>query len=462
MRPVIAIVGRPNVGKSTLFNKVTRTRDALVADYAGLTRDRIYGDGKVGDIPYLVIDTGGISGDEEGIDSAMAEQSLQAIDESDAVLFLVDGQIGVTAADEMIAGHLRKQDKKTWLVVNKTDGRDPDVAAADFHSLGLSDKLAKIAASHNRGIASLMEQVLSTFPLAEAEDEEDNSTRIAIVGRPNVGKSTLVNRMLGEDRVVVYDEPGTTRDSVFIPYERFGEPYTLIDTAGVRRRKNVKETVEKFSIVKTLQAIEAAHVAVCVIDAREGLVEQDMHMLSFVLEAGRALVIAINKWDGMDPDDRKEVRMEVERRLGFVKFADIHFISALHGTAVGDLYGSVDAAYQSAMAKWPTPRLTEILEQAVVDHQPPLARGRRVKLRYAHQGGSNPPRIIIHGNQTDALPTSYKRYLENIYRKVLRVKGTPIFIEFRTGDNPFAGRRNKLTPRQERKRKRLMKHVKKK
>ena len=463
MTPVIAIVGRPNVGKSTLFNRLTRSRDALVANYSGLTRDRIYGEGKLGERKFIVIDTGGISGDEEGIDSAMANQSLQAMEEADKVLFLVDAQAGLTAADQMIAQHLRKNDMACYLVVNKTDGRDPDVVSAEFHELGLSN-LYTIAASHNRGVRHLLEEVLADFEEPEDDDEEEQArgTRIAVIGRPNVGKSTLVNRLLGEDRVVVYDEPGTTRDSVYIPYERREKPYTLIDTAGVRRRKNIKEAVEKFSIIKTLQAIDDAHVVIALFDAREGIVDQDLHVLSFALQAGRSLVIAINKWDGMTVEDKNKVRKDIERRLDFVTFAKIHFISALHGTAVGDLYKSVDQAYLSAMSKWQTNKLTGILETAVAEHMPPLVGGRRIKLRYAHQGGSCPPRIIIHGNQTDALPTSYKRYLENSFRKMLKIAGTPIFIEFKTGKNPFEGRKNKLTVRQVQKKKRLINHSKKK
>lgn len=465
MLPVIAIVGRPNVGKSTLFNRLTRSRDALVADFPGLTRDRKYGEGKVGARPYIIIDTGGISGDETGIDSMMAGQSLQAMQEADCVLFVVDAQSGLTAADQMIAAHLRKLDKPAHLLVNKTDGRDPDTAAAEFHELGLPN-LHCIAASQNRGVRSTIDQVLADFPEEEAPDAdaeiEEKGVRIAVVGRPNVGKSTLVNRLLGEERVVVFDQPGTTRDSIYIPYERMGKPYTLIDTAGVRRRKNIKETVEKFSIVKTLQAIQDANVVVAVFDARESIVDQDLHMLSFVLDAGRSLVIALNKWDGMELDDKEQVKRDIERRLDFVNYAKIHFISALHGSGVGDLYGSIDRAYESAMSKWSTPKLNQVMEKIVARHPPHLVKGRRIKLRYAHQGGSNPLRIIIHGNQTNEVQNSYQRYLEKSFRRALKVEGSPIFIEFKTGDNPYEGRKNKLTPRQVKKKQRLMKHVKKK
>ncbi|MEQ5833514.1 ribosome biogenesis GTPase Der [Marinobacter sp. NFXS9] len=461
MTPVIALVGRPNVGKSTLFNQMTRTRDALVADFAGLTRDRKYGEGQYEGQRFIVIDTGGLTGDEEGIDAEMARQSMLAVEEADIVLFLVDGRAGLTSGDELIANQLRRSGKPAHLVVNKTDGQDPDVAASEFYQLGF-ESVYLIAASHNRGIRSMLEDLL---PSAE-EVEEDSAERypgirIGVVGRPNVGKSTLVNRMLGEERVVVYDMPGTTRDSVYIPYERQGQEYTLIDTAGVRRRKSVRETVEKFSIIKTLQAIEDSHVVILVIDAREGLVDQDLHLIGFVLDAGRSLVIAVNKWDGMDGEQRARVKEQLARRLEFLDYADKHYISALHGSGVGVMYDSIGECYESAMAKWPTNRLTAILEDALTQHQPPLVNGRRIKLRYAHQGGSNPPLVVVHGNQTDALPNAYKRYLENTFRRVLDVRGAPIRFEFRSSENPFAGRVNRLTPRQQAKKKRMMQHVRK-
>ncbi|MBQ0783519.1 MAG: ribosome biogenesis GTPase Der [Amphritea sp.] len=450
MLPVIALVGRPNVGKSTLFNRLTRSRDALVADLSGLTRDRKYGEGRLGERDYMVVDTGGISGDEDGIDYKMAEQSLLAIDEADIVLFLVDGRAGLSPADEMIADHLRRCEKESHVVVNKTDGLDPDVAMADFYGLGLSEPLP-IAASHGRGVTQLIEHVLQDIPLREETEEDEEWLRqkkIAIVGRPNVGKSTLVNRILGEDRVVVFDEAGTTRDSIYIPFERDGEPYTLIDTAGIRRRKNVTEAVEKFSIIKTLRAIKDANVVVLVIDAQEGVSDQDLHMLGYVLDAGRSLVIALNKWDGMTGEDKEVVREQLRRRLEFVSFARMHFISALHGSGVGNLFGSVDEAYGFAMKKWPTNKLTRMLEDIVADHQPPLVNGNRIKLRYAHQGGSNPPVIVIHGNQTNSLPGSYKRYLENKFTKVLGIKGTPLRFEFKSSENPFKDKKNELSKRQ--------------
>ena len=464
MLPVIALVGRPNVGKSTLFNKLTRSRDALVADLPGLTRDRKYGEGRMGERDYIVVDTGGISGDETGIDTVMAAQSLQAIDEADIVLFLVDARAGLNPADELIANHLRRREKKVYLVVNKTDGLDEDVARSDFFAMGLGDPLC-IAAAHGRGVRQLIDMTLDEagvpLPDPDAEDEEDDDNiKIAIVGRPNVGKSTLVNRMLGEERVVVFDHAGTTRDSIYIPYERDEQQYTLIDTAGVRRRRQVTEAVEKFSVIKTLQAINDANVVIAVIDARDGVTEQDLHMLGFVIDSGRALVVALNKWDGMTPDERDKVKSQVDRRLEFASFARFHFISAKHGTGVGDLYRSVNEAYKFAFKKWSTNALTKLLEDVVADHQPPSVKNRRIKLRYAHQGGSNPPIIVVHGNQTDSLPGSYKRYLENRFLKFLKVRGTPLRFEFRTGDNPFAGKVNRLTPRQLAKKERSRQHIK--
>ena len=464
--PIIAIVGRPNVGKSTLFNRLTRSRDALVADYAGLTRDRKYGRALLSGHPFLLIDTGGLSGGEVGIDAAMAQQSKAAIEEADAVVFMVDATSGVAASDQTVADMLRRIDKPVWLAANKIDGQNTDIALSDFYGLGFGEPQA-IAASHGRGVSALSDQLLAYFGLLDVDPVDVNDQRqeapgirIGVVGRPNVGKSTLVNRMLGEDRVVVFDLPGTTRDSIYIPYERHQETYTLIDTAGVRRRGRVSETVEKFSVVKTLQAIEDSQVVVLVVDAQEGLVEQDLHLMGTIIDAGRALVVAVNKWDHLDPDVREKIRQTLRRRLSFIPWAKIHYISALHGTGVGDLYGSIKEGYEAATTKFSTNVLTRILEDAVEDLLPPLVRGRRIKLRYAHQGGMNPPRIIIHGNQTKDVPESYRRYLENIYRRVLNITGSPVKIEFKSGENPFAGRRNKLTERQIQRRRRLMKFVK--
>ena len=470
MVPLIALVGRPNVGKSTLFNRLTRTRDAIVAELEGLTRDRQYGRGAVGDFNYIVIDTGGLTGDEEGIEGPMAEQARIAIEEANLVLFLVDAKAGRTPGDEQIAANLRRQGKTTLLVANKIDGQNPDYASAEFTALGLGEP-ALISASQGSGVTHLVNDIIGPheamrIPEAPQDvagmDEAETGIKIAIVGRPNVGKSTLVNRLLGEERVAVFDESGTTRDSIYVPFERDGQRYTLIDTAGVRRRGRVREKVERFSVIKTMAAIEDANVVILMVDAREGIVEQDLHLLGHVLDAGRALVIAVNKWDGTDEDQKQKVRRELERRLTFIDFANIHYISALHGSGVGHLYESIHTAYAAATKTLRTNQLNEILQGAVHDHPPPIVRGHRIKLRYAHVGGHNPPIIVIHGNQTEAIPGPYKRYLEHRFREALNIQGTPIRMEFRTSDNPFKGRRNKLTQRQMARKRRLMKHVKKK
>ncbi len=462
MIPTIALVGRPNVGKSTLFNRLTGSREALVADHAGLTRDRKYGEATIRGKKCIVIDTGGISGEEEGIDTAMADQSKQAIIEADIVLFLVDCRDGLMLADQEIAEHLRVQNKNVYIVANKVDGLDHEVSVAPFFELGLGD-VHSIAAAHGRGVKSLMEHVLEEIPeYEELLPEETRGLKMAIIGRPNVGKSTLVNRMLGEDRVVVFDLPGTTRDSIYIQYERNGTPYTIIDTAGVRRRKNVRLTVEKFSIIKTLQAVDDANVVVLMIDATEGIVDQDLHIMGHAIDAGRALVIAINKWDGLEEEHKTYVKNELQRRLRFVDFADMHFVSAKHGTGVGNLYKSVERAYKSATERFSSSHLTKILEDAVSSHQPPLVRGRRIKLRYAHAGGHNPPIIVIHGNQTKDVPQHYTKFLEKTFRRALNLHGTPIRIEFKSGENPFADRKNKLTERILTKKKRLNKPTGKK
>jgi len=470
MLPVVALVGRPNVGKSTLFNRLTRSRDALVADYPGLTRDRQYGQAEVEEHPFIVIDTGGIQGNEEGIDALMAEQSLMAIEEADAVLFMVDARAGLTAADQGLASYLRKQNKKVFLVANKVDGIDADSAVAEFYSLGIDGNVHQIAAAHGRGVTQLLTLALTPHiealsrPKSDENDEfdgefeqisdeeldakniadapnENDKIKLAIIGKPNVGKSTLTNRILGEDRVVVYDEPGTTRDSVYIPMEHNGREYTLIDTAGIRRRKNVTDVVEKYSVIKTLRAIEDANVCLLIIDAREGITDQDLSLLGFILEAGRSLVLAVNKWDGLEEHVKDRIKTELDRRLGFIDFARIHFISALHGTGVGHLYESVEEAFISATKRISTSMVTKILDMAAYDHQPPMHQGRRIKLKYAHAGGYNPPIIVIHGNLAKKLPSSYKRYLMNYDRKSLKIMGTPIRIQFRETSNPFAGKK---------------------
>ncbi|MBT8088184.1 MAG: ribosome biogenesis GTPase Der [Gammaproteobacteria bacterium] len=463
MLPVIALIGRPNVGKSTLFNRLTRSRDALVANYPGLTRDRQYGFGKLGPMPYLVIDTGGVAGGEVGIAEAMVEQTVRALTEADVAIIMVDGRGGLTAADEHVAELARKHAQKTWLAVNKAEGLDADIAGGEFHGLGIGEPIA-ISASHGDRVGALIETVLADFETEDVEDEpadDEHPLRLAIVGRPNVGKSTLANRLLGEDRLVVYDEPGTTRDSVAVPFERNDRKYLLIDTAGIRRKSRVHEAIEKFSIIKALQAIEQSHVVVAVLDAQDGITEQDVSLLGLILERGRALLVVINKWDGLSAYERKRIREELDRRLPFLDFAERMTISALHGTAVGDVLPAVERAYRAATRDMPTTELTRELESAVMAHSPPLVRGRRIRLRYAHQGGRNPPVIVIHGNQTDRLPEAYRRYLINRFRKVFKLKGTPVRLSFKTSDNPFKGRRNKLTPRQQRSRKRLMKRVKK-
>ena len=485
MLPVVALVGRPNVGKSTLFNRLTRSRDALVADYPGLTRDRQYGQAEVEEHPFIVIDTGGINGDEKGIDVLMAEQSLVAIEEADAVLFLVDARDGLTSADHGIADYLRKQDKKVFLVANKIDGIHGDSAVAEFYSLGLGEHVHQIAAAHGRGVTQLLTialtphiEALSQPKVAESDDDEfvgdfevdlteeqlakkleeepqeNDRIKLAIIGRPNVGKSTLTNRILGEERVVVFDMPGTTRDSVYIPMERNGREYTLIDTAGIRRRKNVTDVVEKYSVIKTLRAIEDSNVCLLIIDAQEGISDQDLSLLGFILEAGRSLVLAVNKWDGLEEHEKDRIKTELDRRLGFIDFARVHFISALHGTGVGHLYESVEEAFVSATKRISTAMVTKILDMATFDHQPPMHQGRRIKLKYAHAGGYNPPIIIIHGNLAKKLPMSYKRYLMNYYRKSLKIMGTPIRIQFKDTLNPFAGKK-KLTFTEQKKMARL-------
>jgi len=442
MLPVIALVGRPNVGKSTLFNSLTRTRDALVADLPGLTRDRQYGLGQRGPQPYMVVDTGGLTGEDAGMDGLVARQVWRAIDEADAVLLLVDGRAGLTVVDEEIADQVRRTGKTLHLVINKAEHRDPDLISTDFHVLGL-EHLHVIAAVHNQGVETLMEEVLAALPSREESGaillpkESEGLIKLAIAGRPNVGKSTLVNRLLGEERMLASDLPGTTRDSVAVPFERAGQRYLLIDTAGVRRRARVSEVVEKFSIVKTLQAIQQSHVTVLVLDAQQGISDQDASLLGLIVDSGRALVIAVNKWDHLDPDTRTQVKRDLDRRLGFLDFAKIHFVSALHGTGVGELLGSVRQAYAAATRKLATPELTRILEDALAAHQPPLVHGHSIKLRYAHQGGQNPPLIIIHGNRVDHVPETYRRYLANVYRKRLDLWGTPIRVEFRGGKNPY-------------------------
>ena len=480
MKPVVAILGRPNVGKSTLFNQLTQTRDALVVDQPGMTRDRRFGTAAPDYGDWLVVDTGGLSelADPElpassAKDAALVEeadlgrlvdaQSMTAAKEADLVLFVVDARDGLTPTDERIAEQLRRLGKRLLIAVNKVDGADPSIAVSEFHSLGLGEPMP-VSARSGGGIARLAGAVAAGLPTVaaiEADAAEDESVRIAIVGRPNVGKSTLTNRLLGEARVIVSPVAGTTRDSVRERFERGSRKYTLIDTAGIRRKARVDAAAEKFSVVDAIRAMSAAHIALVVIDAAEGMTEQDASILGLAVDSGRSILIAVNKWDGLEREAREHTRRTVERRTRFCDFAQIHYISALHGSGTGKLFPAFDAAYRAATTAASTSAVTDLLYAAVDAHPPPLVAGRRIKLRYAHLGGRNPPRIVIHGNQTERLPNSYQRYLANYFRDALALVATPVVLEFRTADNPFKGRRNTLTPRQQRRRKRMLKHVKK-
>src|SRR5215469_13274650 len=452
MLPVIALVGRPNVGKSTLFNVLTGTRDAIVADVPGLTRDRQYGFGKVGPVPYVVIDTGGLVENPVGIEAQMRAQTERAVQEADRLVFLVDARAGVTPQDHFVLRELRRSGKPVTLALNKAEGLDPDTAAVDFHALGIGEPMA-ISAAHGRGCEELMEHVLDGLEAQAPQNSDTGAIRIAVIGRPNVGKSTLVNRLLGEERVIASEQPGTTRDSILVPFERDGRQFLLIDTAGVRRRARVEDAVERASVAKTLQAIDEAHVVILVLDAHDTVAEQDASVLGLALERGRALIIAVNKWDGIAPEQREEIHRQLALKLDFVPFAPLHFISARHGTGVGELMQATVRAYDAAMRTMPTRELTRTLEHALTVHQPPLVRGRRIKLRYAHQGGRNPPRIVIHGNQTDSVPDAYTRYLANVFRKTFDLFATPVFVEYRTDANPYQ-RERRVKPRSERSRRR--------
>ena len=443
MKPVIALVGRPNVGKSTLFNRLTRSRDALVADLPGLTRDRHYGEGRVGERPFLVIDTGGFEPvAKEGIMHQMALQTKQAVAEADVVIFIVDGRQGMTPHDKTITDFLRKSGRKVMLVVNKGEGMKYSAVVADFYELGMGDPYV-ISAAHGDGVTDLVEEALNEAFASRPQDAEElapaeRGIKIAIVGRPNVGKSTLVNTLIGEERVIAFDMPGTTRDSIEVPFERDGKNYTLIDTAGIRRRGKVFEAIEKFSVVKTLQSISEANVVILLLDAQQDISEQDAHIAGFILETGRALVVAVNKWDGLRTDERDEIKIDIDRKLDFLSFAKTHFISALKATGIGPLMKSVDAAYAAATADLSTPRLTRALIEAVEKQEPRRKGSIRPKLRYAHQGGQNPPIIVIHGNALDSVGEPYKRYLEKHFRDTFNLVGTPLRIELRVGKNPFA------------------------
>ncbi len=450
MIPTIVLVGRPNVGKSTLFNRLTKSRDALVADFPGLTRDRHYGRGLGASQPYLVVDTGGFEPNtDNGILKEMAKQTLQAIDEADAVIFLVDGRQGATPQDKDIANRLRKCKCPVLLAVNKTEGMQKAVVSADFHELGLGYPLS-VSSAHGEGVRDLVELALEHFEIVEDEPATDYTgdriPKVAIVGRPNVGKSTLVNALLGEERVIAFDEPGTTRDSIHIDLEKNGKHYTLIDTAGVRKRGRVFEAIEKFSVIKTIQAIEEANVVILVVDAQEGITEQDAHVAAYILDAGRALVVAINKWDGLKEDERDWIKREIDRKLQFLDFAEFHYISALRKKGLPELFKSVDIAYKAAFTKLATPQLTRVLLDALQQHQPPISKGIRPKLRYAHQGGSNPPVVVIHGSHVDGVKDAYTRFLEKTFRRTFQLSGTPLRVQYKQGHNPFAEDDDKRKP----------------
>ena len=450
MIPTIVLVGRPNVGKSTLFNRLTKSRDALVADFPGLTRDRHYGRGLGASQPYLVVDTGGFEPNtDNGILKEMAKQTLQAIDEADAIIFLVDGRQGATPQDMDIANRLRKCKCPVLLAVNKTEGMQKAVVSADFHELGLGYPLS-ISSAHGEGVRDIVELALENFKAEEdlpvTDYTGDRIPKVAIVGRPNVGKSTLVNALLGEERVIAFDEPGTTRDSIHIDLEKNGKHYTLIDTAGVRKRGRVFEAIEKFSVIKTIQAIEEANVVILVVDAQEGITEQDAHVAAYILDAGRALVVAINKWDGLKEDERDWIKREIDRKLQFLDFAEFHYISALRKKGLPELFKSVDIAYKAAFAKLATPQLTRVLQDALQQHQPPISKGIRPKLRYAHQGGSNPPVVVIHGSHVDGVKDAYTRFLEKTFRRTFQLSGTPLRVQYKQGHNPFAEDEEKRKP----------------
>lgn len=458
MLPVIALVGRPNVGKSTLFNVLTGTRDAIVADIPGLTRDRQYGFGRVGPMPYVVIDTGGLVENPVGIETLMREQTEQAVEEADRLVFVADVREGLTPADHYVLRELRRSGKPVTLALNKGEGLDLDFVGSDFHSLGLGEPLL-IAAAHGQGCEELMEHVLAGLEpdMAATEDPNADAIRIAIIGRPNVGKSTLVNRLIGQERVIASDMPGTTRDSILVPFRRDERDFVLIDTAGVRRRSKVDGVIERASVAKTLQAIDEAHVVVMVLDAHDTVAEQDASVLGIALERGRALIIAVNKWDGIPTEQRETIERQLSLKLDFVPYAPIHYISARHGTGVGDVVKSVVRGFESAMRAMPTNDLTRTLEHALTVHQPPMVHGRRIKLRYAHQGGKNPPRIVVHGNQTDSIPDAYTRYLANVFRKKYDLFATPVVVEYRTDRNPFL-RERRVKPHPDAKPSRRAKH----
>jgi GTPase len=459
MLSTVALVGRPNVGKSTLFNQLTRSRDALVADFPGVTRDRRYGVAERDGHRFVVIDTGGlVSAPDSEVGSLVARQVQAALAEADIIVLVVDSVSGLTAEDPLIVARVRQSGKPVVVAVNKSEGKAAEIAVAEFHALGIGTPVA-IAARHGQGIGELVAAVAPHLAGSDDASELDpEQARVAIVGRPNVGKSTLINRLIGEERQVTSGEPGTTRDSIFVPCERDGERFTLIDTAGIRRRARVSDALEKYSVVQSLQAVADATVVVVLLDASEGVTDQDLHLIGLVLDEGRALVIGVNKWDGLSAHVRRRVMDQIDRQLAFASFAVVHYVSALHGSGIAELIRSALHAHDAAGQTLPTPRLNDVLAEIVQAHSPPLVRGRRIRLRYAHQGGRFPPTIIVHGNQVERLPDHYRRYLETAFRAAFRLDGTPVRIELRSGENPFAGRRNTLTPRQKRRRQRVMRH----
>ena len=463
MLPAVALVGRPNVGKSTLFNQLTESRDALVADYPGLTRDRRYGFGNFEGQPFIVIDTGGLGDSTGELESLAAEQAQVAMEEADSVIFVVNHREGLTAADQDIADQLRSSNKLVTIAVNKSEGLASELAEAEFYALGLGSPIG-IAALHGRRLADLMREVLVPFEVnkesigPDSDSKGSDKPHLAVIGRPNVGKSTFINRLLGTDRMVTSSQPGTTRDSVLVPCERGGREFVLVDTAGIRRRAKVNDSIEKFSIVQSLKAIENSGVAMFLIDAREGVTEQDLSLIGLIIERGCALTIGINKWDGVATSHRRQVEAEVDRKLEFADFARVNYISALHGSGIDKVINSALTTYEAAGKEFPTPWLNKILERALIVHPPPLVGGRRIRLRYAHQGGRHPPILVIHGNRTERLPAHYRRYLVNTFRKKLHLEGVPLRLELKSGDNPYSGRRNKLTRRQSKHRRRVIRH----
>lgn len=463
MLPLVALVGRPNVGKSTLFNALTRSRDALVADQPGVTRDRQYGICRLLDQPFFVIDTGGLTDQSEGLAGATSAQSRLAVQESDVVAFVVDARDGLLAPDLSILQEIRRANKPMLLLVNKTDGLDIDTALAEFSRLGIGEMFA-VAASHQRGLHPVLEAIDKHLPERDestaTEEIDPGRMRLAVVGRPNVGKSTLVNRLLGEERVIVSEVAGTTRDPIAVDLDRDGKRYRLIDTAGIRRRARVEEAVEKFSVLKTLQSIESAEVVICMLDASEGVTDQDATVLGQVLESGRGLVIALNKWDGLDAYSREQCKADVQRKLAFVEYAQVLTLSAKHGSGLTELFRAIHRTHAASTRQFSTSELTRALEAAYEALQPPVVRGHVAKLRYAHPGGTNPPTVVIHGSRVATLPQSYKRYLENFFRRRFKLVGTPLRLEFRVGDNPYEGKKNTLSDRQVQRRKRLIRHVK--